>query len=252
VSAAVGKERLDKLLVDRGLCPSRERAQALILAGQVLVGDVPVDKAGTRVPVNAPLRLRGGDLPYVSRGGLKLAHALDAFALDPRGLTMLDAGASTGGFTDCLLQRGAARVLAVDVGTNQLAWSLRQDPRVVSMEQVNLRDLQLAALPAAPEAAVCDVSFISLTLVLERLRELLGGDGGRGRWLVPLVKPQFEVGRAHIGKGGVVRDPEARLRAVEEVKAFAAAHGFEVQGETGSPITGPAGNVEYLLHLRVS
>jgi 23S rRNA (cytidine1920-2'-O)/16S rRNA (cytidine1409-2'-O)-methyltransferase len=173
--SGAGRERLDKLLVDRGLAPSRERAQALILGGKVLVDEVPVDKAGARVSVDAELRLRGEDLRYVSRGGLKLEAALDAFALDPSGLVALDAGASTGGFTDCLLQRGAARVIAVDVGYGQLAWKLREDPRVWAIERQNVRDLEPAALGGVvPDLGVVDVSFISLTKVLERLRAMRG------------------------------------------------------------------------------
>lgn len=241
------RERIDKRVVDLGLAESRTRAQALILAGKVVVGDHVVDKPGTLVPVDAAVRLKGEDLPFVSRGGLKLEHALDHFGIDPRGLSCLDVGASTGGFTDCLLQRGAARVCAVDVGHNQLAWKLRQDERVWSLEGVNARTLDPATLPFAPELAVCDVSFISLTLVLPRIVEALGPGG---RPLVALVKPQFEVGKGEVGRGGVVREPEKRQAAVDKCVAAARALGCTVIGVVESPITGPAGNVEYLLYAR--
>jgi 23S rRNA (cytidine1920-2'-O)/16S rRNA (cytidine1409-2'-O)-methyltransferase len=249
------RERLDKLLVDRGLCESRERAQAVILAGQVFVDDRRLDKAGTRVPADARIELRGkgpAEHGYVSRGGVKLAAGLDAFGLDPGGLCLLDAGASTGGFTDCLQQRGARRVIAVDVGYGQLAWKLRQDARVHVIERANVRELEPSALPELPGAAVADLSFISLTKVLARLRELLGGDAGRGKWLVVLVKPQFEVGRERVGKGGVVRDEADRLAALEAVAAHAREHGLGPRGQVESPIAGPAGNREYLLHLEIT
>jgi 23S rRNA (cytidine1920-2'-O)/16S rRNA (cytidine1409-2'-O)-methyltransferase len=244
-----GKERADKRLVDLGLAETRSRAQALILAGKVVMGDRVVAKAGEPVPTDAELTLKGEPLPFVSRGGVKLAHALDHFALSVTGLSALDVGASTGGFTDCLLQRGAARVCAVDVGYGQLAWKLQQDPRVVSLERVNARSLDPATLPFRPEIAVCDVSFISLTLILPRLVDALGPGG---RPLVALVKPQFEVGRGVVGKGGVVRDPAQRLAAVEKCRAAALALGMNVIGVVESPITGPAGNVEYLLHARTT
>jgi 23S rRNA (cytidine1920-2'-O)/16S rRNA (cytidine1409-2'-O)-methyltransferase len=256
--------RLDKLLVDLGLTQSRERARALIMEGKVLLGDRPAEKAGTMVEPTAAVRLRGEDLPYVSRGGLKLAHALDHFGLDVRGQVALDAGASTGGFTDVLLQRGAARVYAVDVGYGQLAWSLRQDPRVVVIERQNVRYLEPARLPERLDLAVADLSFISLTLVLDKLAELLreagGGaaaDGGAaaaapagGKPLVVLIKPQFEVGKGQVGKGGVVRDPEVRMAAVDRVLADARARGWQVEGVVESPIPGPAGNIELLALLR--
>jgi 23S rRNA (cytidine1920-2'-O)/16S rRNA (cytidine1409-2'-O)-methyltransferase len=241
------RERADKRVVDCGLAESRTRAQALIMAGQVVIGDHVVDKPGALVPIDAEVRLKGEPLRYVSRGGLKLERALDHFALDVRGLSALDVGASTGGFTDCLLQRGALRVCAVDVGYGQLAWKLKQDPRVVSIERQNARSLDPATLPFRPELAVCDVSFISLTLVLPSLVAALGP--GR-RPLVALVKPQFEVGKGEVGKGGVVRDPEKRLAAVEKCAEAARALGCEVVGAIESPITGPAGNVEYLLYAR--
>ena len=241
------RERADKRVVDAGLAESRTRAQALILAGQVVVGDHAVRKPGELVDADAPVRLKGEPLPYVSRGGLKLAHALDHFAIDVRGQRALDVGASTGGFTDVLLQRGADAVIALDVGTNQLADKLRRDARVTSMEQTNARTLDVATLPFAPDLVVCDVSFISLTLVLPTL---VAAAGRGGKPMVLLVKPQFEVGKGEVGKGGVVREPEKRQAAVDKCVAAARALGCEVVGVVESPITGPAGNVEYLLHLR--
>ncbi|HUS65609.1 MAG TPA: TlyA family RNA methyltransferase [Kofleriaceae bacterium] len=242
------RERLDKLLVDRELAPSRERARALILAGQVEVDGLPVDKAGTQIDPDAQVRLREGDHPYVSRGALKLVAALDHFALDPTAAVVLDIGASTGGFTDLLLRRGAARAYAVDVGYGQLAWSLRQDPRVVVLERENVRYLDPAKIPEPCDLAVVDVSFISLTLVLPKIAELMGPPPGKP--IVCLVKPQFEVGKGQVGKGGVVRDPDARAGALDRVRDFAAQHGFAVGDAIDSPIAGPAGNLEYLLLLR--
>ncbi|HEY2744767.1 MAG TPA: TlyA family RNA methyltransferase [Polyangia bacterium] len=241
------RERADKRVVDAGLAPSRTRAHALILAGQVVVGDHAVRKPGDLVDADAPVRLKGEPMPYVSRGGLKLAHALDHFALDVRGLRALDVGASTGGFTDVLLQRGAATVIALDVGTNQLAHTLRADPRVTSIEKTNARTLDVATLPFVPELVVCDVSFISLTLVLPTL---VAAAGAGAKPIIALVKPQFEVGKGEVGKGGVVREPEKRQAAVDKCAAAARALGCEVIGVVESPITGPAGNVEYLLFLR--
>jgi len=240
------KERLDKVLVDRGLAASRERARSLILAGQVMVGDHVVDKAGTQVGHDAAIRVRGEDLPYVSRGGVKLAHALEAFAIEVAGRTALDVGASTGGFTDCLLQRGAAKVYAVDVGYGQLAWKLREDPRVVCLERTNIRHLQPAALGELPDLAVIDASFISLDKVLPPTLALLAA----GAELVALIKPQFEVGKGQVGKGGVVRDPGQHAAAIERVCAAAAALGCAVLGVTDSPLLGQKGNREFLLYLR--
>jgi len=241
------RERADKRVVDAGLAESRTRAQALIMAGQVVIGDHVVEKSGQLVPTDAEVRLKGEPLKFVSRGGLKLERALDHFSIDVRDLSALDVGASTGGFTDCLLQRGAKRVIALDVGHAQLAWKLVQDPRVTSIEGSNARALDVASLPYPPDLAVCDVSFISLTLVLPSLVAAVGP--GR-KWIIALVKPQFEVGKGEIGKGGVVREPEKRLATVEKCKAAALALGCEVVGVVESPITGPAGNVEYLLVLR--
>jgi 23S rRNA (cytidine1920-2'-O)/16S rRNA (cytidine1409-2'-O)-methyltransferase len=240
------RARADLLLVEQGLAPSRAKAQALILAGEVLAGDRPIEKAGELVDEGAELRLRSAPMPYVSRGGLKLAHALDAFGVDPRGLVALDVGASTGGFTDCLLQRGAARVYCVDVGHGQLDWKIASDARVVVLDRVNVRVAPPDLLPERAGLVVIDVSFISLRLVLPALRAF----AKPGAPVVALVKPQFEVGRADIGKGGIVRDEAARARALVEVRAAAVELGYEVKGDTTSPITGGKGNVEFLLHLR--
>jgi 23S rRNA (cytidine1920-2'-O)/16S rRNA (cytidine1409-2'-O)-methyltransferase len=240
------KQRLDQLVLERGLAPSRERARALILAGKVMVGDHTADKAGQLVPADAAVRLREPDHPYVSRGGLKLQAALTELHIDVRGLRGLDVGASTGGFTDCLLQAGAAHVIAVDVGYGQLAWSLQTDPRVTSIERKNARELEPGDLPYRAEVVVADVSFISLTLVLPAIRAC----AAPGAPVILLVKPQFEAGREAVGKGGVVRDPEARRASVEKVRAAARGLGFSEIGETQSPIPGPAGNIEHLLALR--
>lgn len=237
-----GRTRLDLLMVARGLAPTRERAQALIMAGEVLVDGVPADKPSLPVAGGADVTVRAG-LPYVSRGGFKLAHGLDAFAVDPAGRVALDAGASTGGFTDVLLQRGAARVYAIDVGYGQLDWRLRQDPRVVVMDKTNIRYLN--TLPEQPDLAVADLSFISLRLVLPAIHRVTAA----GAEAVVLVKPQFEAGRGQVGKGGVVRDESVRRAVIDNLAAWAAANGWVVRGAAESPITGPAGNVEYLMHL---
>ena len=237
------KERIDVLLVERGMAESRAKAQALILAGQVVVGDQRVDKPGTQVSVDAELRLKGEVLPYVSRGGLKLKAALDLFWLVLRGRVCADIGASTGGFTDCLLQEGAVRVHAIDVGYGQLHEKLRTDPRVRSRERVNARYLTAEDLPEKVGVAVIDVSFISLTQVLPAVLPFLEPGG----LLVALVKPQFEAGRERIGKGGVVRDAAARQEAIDTVEAFTREQGLTVRGVMDSPVPGPAGNVEALL-----
>lgn len=245
----MARDRLDKVLVDRGLVPSRERARALILAGKVLVDGQVVTKAGHAFDAEtAEVALKEADHPYVSRGALKLIKGLDAFGISPEGKVALDIGASTGGFTDVLLRRGARRVYAIDVGYGQLAWSLRQDERVVVLERQNVREMDLALVPEPADLAVIDVSFISLTLVLPRIVELLR-PGAEAKPIVALVKPQFEVGRENVGKGGVVRDPAARLAAVEKVRSWAGEHGLTAGEFVESPITGPAGNVEYLLLL---
>jgi len=240
------KERLDKLLVERGLAASRERARALILAGQVVVGEHTVDKAGTQVSVDAAIRLKGKDIPYVSRGGLKLEKALSAFDLDVRDRTVLDVGASTGGFTDCLLQHGAARVFAVDVGYGQLAWPLRENPKVVNLERTNIRQLQPDALDAVPDLAVIDASFISLDKVLPPTLNLLS----TGADVVALIKPQFEVGRGQVGKGGVVRDPDLHQQVIDRIRRLALELDCTVLDLVESPLLGPKGNREFLIHLR--
>jgi 23S rRNA (cytidine1920-2'-O)/16S rRNA (cytidine1409-2'-O)-methyltransferase len=244
------RERLDKLLLARGLVASRERARSLIMTGGVLVRGQPETKPGTLVDEAVPIELREEPHPYVSRGALKLIKGLDELAIDPAGKVALDVGASTGGFSDVLLRRGAARIYAIDVGYGQLAWSIRQDPRVVVLERHNVRTLDLALVPEPCDLAVIDVSFISLTLVLPRVRELLRPPHGKP--IVALVKPQFEVGRALVGKGGVVRDPLARQGAIDKVRAWAAASGFVAGTVVESPITGPADNVDYLLLLHTA
>jgi len=237
-------ERLDAALVRRGLAASLARAEAEIRAGNVLVDEVGLDKPGAKVAGSAAIRLRVAPAKYVSRGGLKLEAALDRLGVDPSGRACVDLGASTGGFTDCLLQRGAARVYAVDVGYGQLAWSLRQDPRVVVMERVNARTLE--GLPEPVTLLVADLSFISLRTVLPVVRRLVSAGGEA----VLLVKPQFEVGRERLGPGGLVRDDAAREEALAEVAATATAVGFTVRGAIESPVAGAkAGNREWLLHL---
>ena len=243
-----GKARLDRVLVERGLVASRERARALILAGKVEVAGMVVSKAGAQVTMDAEIALREADHPYVSRGALKLIKGLEAFDIDPRGMTAMDVGASTGGFTDVLLRRGAARVYAIDVGYGQLAWSLRNDPRVVVLERENIRHLDGSKVPEACGLAVIDVSFISLGKVLGKVAELMGPPGGKP--IVALVKPQFEAGKDKVGKGGVVRDPAVRQEVLRGVREHLAALGFSVGRDVESPIRGPAGNVEYLLELR--
>lgn len=241
------RKRLDMLLVDRGLVESREQARRLIMAGAVVVNDQRVDKAGALIVQSATIRVKDeARSRYVSRGGYKLEAALQAFALDIQGVIALDVGASTGGFTDCLLQHGAARVYAVDVGYGQLAWSLRQDPRVVSLERCNIRLLDAAALPQTPSLAVIDVSFISLTLVIPKVVGLIAPDG----MLIALVKPQFEVGKGKVGKGGVVRDPALHASVIAHLQAHAEQWQVEVKGVVESPLLGPKGNKEFLLYLQ--
>lgn len=242
------RERLDTLLVARGLAPSRERARALVLAGRVRVSGAPAGKAGALVPADATLVVEGPDHPFVGRGGVKLQGALDRLGIDVRGLTVLDVGASTGGFTDCLLQRGAARVYALDVGHGQLDWGLRRDPRVVVLEGRNARHLVPGDLPEQVGLAVVDVSFISLRLVLPALRPLVA-HGGR---VVALVKPQFEVGRREVGRGGIVRDPALHRKAVLEVAAAAVALGYGLVSGCPSPLPGAEGNREFFLALSES
>jgi 23S rRNA (cytidine1920-2'-O)/16S rRNA (cytidine1409-2'-O)-methyltransferase len=244
----MARERLDKLLVDRGLVASRERARSMIMRGAVLVRGQPQTKPGTLIDPAVEITVREDDHPYVSRGALKLVKGLDHFGIDPAGKVALDIGASTGGFTDVLLRRGAARVYAIDVGYGQLAWPIRNDPRVVVIERENIRTLALERVPEPCDLAVIDVSFISLTLVLPRVIELLRPPGEKP--IVVLVKPQFEVGREQVGKGGVVRDEATRRSAVDKIRTWAAEHQLAAAADVESPITGPAGNVEYLLLLR--
>ena len=239
----MAKARADQLLVDRALVESRAKAQALILAGLVFSGERKIEKAGQALPEDAPLEVRGKEHPWVSRGGIKLAHALDHFAWDVTGVTALDVGSSTGGFTDVLLRRGAAKVFAVDVGTNQLAWKLRQDPRVVVHEQTNARYLTEAVITEPVDIVVCDASFISLAKVLDKAVDF-ARPGGR---LIALVKPQFEAERDEIGKGGVVRDAAVHERVCAGAAQWIASRGWTVDGIATSPITGPEGNVEFLL-----
>ena len=241
----VKKDRIDKILVDRGLTQSRERARALIMAGQVVVADHVAEKPGQMVPVAAEVRLKGELLPFVSRGGLKLQKALDEFNIDVTGLIVLDVGASTGGFTDCLLQRGAAKVIAVDVGYGQLAWKLRQDERVVNLEKTNIRYLTPDKLPHIPDLAVIDASFISLAKVLPATLILLKDEAV----IIALIKPQFEVGRGEVGKGGVVRDAMKHQEVITAISSVAENLGLKVRGVTESPILGPKGNREFLIFM---
>jgi len=238
-----GKVRADQLLVARGLAESRTRAQALILAGNVFTGDRRVAKAGDLLAEDSALSVKGRDHPWVSRGGIKLDHGLDHFGFDVTEAVALDVGSSTGGFSDVLLSRGAAKVYAVDVGTNQLAWKLRSDPRVVVHEQTNARDLTSDILSEPIDIVVCDASFISLAKVLDRALDL----AQPGAKLVALVKPQFEAGRDEVGKGGVVRDPMVHQRVCEAAVEWVRSKGWDVLGVEQSPITGPEGNVEFLL-----
>jgi 23S rRNA (cytidine1920-2'-O)/16S rRNA (cytidine1409-2'-O)-methyltransferase len=242
----MSKERVDKLLVERGLAETRERAQRLVMAGLVFSGDVAVDKAGTRLAIGAPLEVRGAPHPFVSRGGAKLDATLAALAVDVRDLVALDVGASTGGFTDCLLQRGARRVHAVDVGYGQLAWKLRNDARVVSRERTNVRLLARADFPEPIDMVTIDASFISLRLVLPVVVSLLDPD----RRIIALVKPQFEVGKGRVGKGGVVREAALHTEVLTELQCFAVERGLRIDGVLTSPLLGPAGNREFFLALR--
>lgn len=242
----MAKIRLDQLLVERGLAESRTRAQALVMAGLVFIDTRRLDKPGQIIAADAVLDVRGRDHPWVSRGGVKLAHGLDHFGWQVSGAVALDVGSSTGGFTDVLLSRGAARVYAVDSGTNQLAWKLRQDARVIAHEQTSARVLTPAHIPEPVDLIVCDASFISLAKVLQ---VPLGFAAASARALV-LVKPQFEAGRDEPGKGGVVRDPAVHARVCDAAAAWFATQGWAVEGITPSPITGPQGNIEFLLAAR--
>ena len=242
----MAKKRLDVLLTERGLAESRQKAQAVIMAGQVYSGERRLDKAGLALEEDTPLEIRGQTLRYVSRGGLKLEKAMAAFPITLAGKTAADIGASTGGFTDCMLQNGAARVYAVDVGYGQLAWAIRNDPRVVCLERTNARYLTAEQIPEPLDFASIDVSFISLGLILPALRPLLKEEGE----VAALVKPQFEAGREKVGKKGVVRDPAVHLEVLEQFLRHAALADFSVKGIDFSPIRGPEGNIEYLGYLR--
>jgi 23S rRNA (cytidine1920-2'-O)/16S rRNA (cytidine1409-2'-O)-methyltransferase len=239
----MAKARADQLLVERGLVESRARAQALILGGHVYSGERKIEKAGQQMAADTPLEVRGRDHPWVSRGGIKLAHGLDHFGWDVSGVTAIDVGSSTGGFTDVLLTKGAVKVYAVDSGTNQLAWKLRQDSRVVVLEQTSARILTASHIPAPVDLIVCDASFIGLAKVLERPLTFAAS----GARLMALIKPQFEAGREEVGKGGVVRDPLVHARVGGDVETWLTQSGWQVQGIVQSPITGPEGNVEFLI-----
>ncbi|MBQ6799136.1 MAG: TlyA family RNA methyltransferase [Oscillospiraceae bacterium] len=239
------KERLDVLLVQRNLIESREKAKAVIMSGDVFVSGQRVDKAGTMVSLDAEIEVRGNVCPYVSRGGLKLEKALRDFGVDPTGYVCSDSGASTGGFTDCLLQQGAKKVFAIDVGYGQLAWSIRTDPRVVCMERTNIRYVKPEDLGEPLDLSVVDVSFISLGIVLPAIKELLKEDGQ----VLCLIKPQFEAGKEKVGKKGVVRDPAVHLEVLQNFVALAKRLEFTIRDITFSPVKGPEGNIEFLGHL---
>lgn len=239
------KERLDVLLTEKGLCESRSRAQALIMSGEVFVNGQKCDKAGTQIDCEAAIEVRGHACPYVSRGGLKLEKALRDFGVDPTGFVCSDSGASTGGFTDCLLQKGAKKVFAIDVGYGQLAWSIRTDERVVCMERTNIRYVKLEDLGEPLDLSVVDVSFISLKLVLPAIKALLKSTGQ----ILCLIKPQFEAGKDKVGKKGVVRDPAVHAEVLENFLALANELKLTVRNLTYSPVKGPEGNIEFLGHL---
>jgi 23S rRNA (cytidine1920-2'-O)/16S rRNA (cytidine1409-2'-O)-methyltransferase len=240
------RPRLDEALVARGLAENRTRARALIMAGLVYAGERRLEKAGMAIADDLAIEVRGKEHPWVSRGGVKLAHALDTFVIDPSGLIALDIGASTGGFTDVLLARGARRVYAVDVGHGQLHWKLRNDPRVSVLERTNARNLDRTAIPEPPDLVACDASFIGLETVLPAALALAAPSAT----LVALIKPQFEVGKGRVGKGGVVRDPALHEEGCERIRAWLEAQGWTVLGLTESPILGPEGNKEFLIAAR--
>jgi 23S rRNA (cytidine1920-2'-O)/16S rRNA (cytidine1409-2'-O)-methyltransferase len=240
------KHRLDVILVERGLAGSRERAKSMIMAGKVLVDDFPVDKAGTLIEKNARVQLRGEDIAFVSRGGIKLEQALKDFNLDVSGMICLDVGASTGGFTDCLLMHGAKKVFAVDVGYGQLAWKLRQDSRVIAIERTNIRSMKTGTLPSPVDLATIDVSFISLKIVVPSVSKFLKKGGS----VLALIKPQFEVGKNKVGKGGVVKDPNLHQEVMDQLVIFFEQLGLKSCGIHPSPILGPKGNREFFILLR--
>jgi 23S rRNA (cytidine1920-2'-O)/16S rRNA (cytidine1409-2'-O)-methyltransferase len=242
----VRKERLDKLLIEKGIVQSRERARALILAGRVTVEGRIIDKPGTPIDIEAAIQLRGEDQPYVSRGGIKLEGALHAFQFDPKGMVVMDVGASTGGFTDCVLQGGARKVYAVDVGYGQLAWKLQKDPRVVNLERRNIRYLKRGEIEDEIDLILIDTSFISVEKFLSHLLHFLKKGGA----IIGLIKPQFEVGKGEVGKGGVVRDTPLHQKVIERISAFSRGLGLRVLGVIESPILGPKGNKEFFIYLR--
>jgi 23S rRNA (cytidine1920-2'-O)/16S rRNA (cytidine1409-2'-O)-methyltransferase len=244
---SIAKVRLDKLLVDRGLCQSRERARALIMAGAVIVRDTRIDKAGALVLTDADIRIKGEDHPYVSRGGLKLQAALQFFQINVKDLIILDVGASTGGFTDCLLLEGARKVYALDVGYGQLAWKLRNDPRVVVIERTNIRYFEGAGIVDPIDMATIDASFISLTLVIPAVLKQIKDHNAA---VIALIKPQFEAGRQDVEKKGVVKNPEVHKKVVEKIENFCIDLGLDVVGTCDSPILGPEGNKEFFIYLR--
>jgi 23S rRNA (cytidine1920-2'-O)/16S rRNA (cytidine1409-2'-O)-methyltransferase len=240
------KERLDKLLVEKGIAQTRERARALIMAGKVAVEGRTIDKPGIQVDMEAEIRLHGEESPYVSRGGEKLEGALKAFRIDPKGMVVMDVGASTGGFTDCVLQRGAKKVYAVDVGYGQLAWKLQKDPRVVSLERRNIRYLQRQEVQEEADLILIDTSFISVEKFLVHLLSFLKKRG----FILCLIKPQFEVGKGEVGKGGVVRDTALHQKVIDRISSFSQGLGLKVLGVTESPLLGPKGNKEFFIYLK--
>jgi 23S rRNA (cytidine1920-2'-O)/16S rRNA (cytidine1409-2'-O)-methyltransferase len=240
------KERLDKLLVEKGIVQSWDRARALILAGRVTIEDRTIDKPGTQIEMEARLQLRGEDQPYVSRGGIKLEGALHAFEIDPQGMVVMDVGASTGGFTDCVLQGGARKVYAVDVGYGLLAWKLQKDPRVVNLERRNIRYLKREEVKDEMDLILIDTSFISIEKFLSHLLHFLKKGGS----IIGLIKPQFEVGKGEVGKGGVVRESALHQKVIERIEEFSRGLGLSVLGVTESPILGPKGNKEFFIYLR--
>ncbi len=244
--ASPSKKRLDVLVFERKLAPSRQKASALIMTGNVLVNNTPVDKPGTLVPSDAEIVNKGGDLPFVSRGGYKIDHALEILGLDVSEMTCLDVGASTGGFTDCLLQRGAARVFAVDVGYGQIDWKLRQDPRVTVIERTNIRYAKSDLLPVAVDLVTIDVSFISLKIVVPPAARFLKKNG----LILALIKPQFEAGKNQVGKGGVVRDPAMHTAVIRDLSDVFTSQGFVVGPVIPSPVLGPKGNQEFIIRLK--
>ena len=244
----IEKKRLDTIVFEKGLSESREKARALIMAGQVYVKNQKADKPGTMYPLDIDIEVRGKLMPYVSRGGLKLEKAINEFGIDLKDKVTMDIGASTGGFTDCMLQNGARRVYSIDVGYGQLSWKLRTDDRVINMERTNIRYVTKEQIPEDIDFFSVDVSFISLCLVLPVAREFMNGDGK----CVCLIKPQFEAGREKVGKKGVVRDLDVHIEVIEKIKNFVLANGFDILGLDFSPVKGPEGNIEYLIYLEKS